>query len=133
MLIRQPWFERRFDFDLPITAVPGLIERLRGTPARIERRLTGLPEARLIAKVDGRWSIQENVGHLLDLEPLWLGRVEDLMLGNPELRPTDLQNRATDLAGHNDRALEDLLNGFEIERGTLVARLEAAEPADWGR
>ena len=30
------WFEREFDFNLPIEAFPAVVERLRGTPARLD-------------------------------------------------------------------------------------------------
>ena len=65
MVLRQPWFERRFTFDLPVAAAPGLIERLRGTPARLADRLSGLSPAQLTTRIGERWSIQENAGHLV--------------------------------------------------------------------
>jgi uncharacterized damage-inducible protein DinB len=133
MVPHQPWFERRFSFDLPVSAAPGLIERLRGTPARLEHRLRGISPLRLTARHEDRWSIQENVGHLWDLEPLWLARVEDLAAGRPTLRAADLQNRRTHEANHNGRPLADLLAGFAGARAALVGRLEAAEEADWVR
>lgn len=133
MVPRQPWFERRFTFDLPVSAAPGLIERLRGTPARIEHRLAGLPPARLTARHGTQWSIQENVGHLGDLEPLWMARVDDLAVGRPTLHPADLENRRTHEAGHNTRPFAAVLAEFEAARRALVTQLEAADAADWAR
>ena len=46
----------------------------------------------LIAKVDGTWTIKENVACITDLEPLWMGRMDDILSGKKELRATDLQN-----------------------------------------
>ncbi len=133
MVPRQPWFERRFSFDLPVTAAPGLLERLRGTPPRLSDRLAGLPPARLTARVGSGWSIQENVGHLWDVERLWIARVEDLAVGRPALQPADLENRRTHEAGHNQRPLGELLAGFRTAREDLVTQLEAADEADWLR
>ena len=133
MVPRQPWFERRFTFDLPVSAAPGLLERLRGTPPRLADRLDGLPPARLTARMGDHWSIQENVGHLWDLEALWISRVEDLSAGRPTMHPADLENRRTHEARHNDRPLGDLLAGFQTAREDLVAQLEAADEADWLR
>ena len=60
MVERKLWFSRRFNFDVEPWAFPNLIERLRGTPARLEERLRGLDAATLTARIDGKWSIQEN-------------------------------------------------------------------------
>jgi uncharacterized damage-inducible protein DinB len=133
MIARQPWFERRFSFDLPVSAAPGLLERLRGTPPRLEYRLGRLTHEHLTARYDGHWSIQENVGHLGDLEPLWMSRVEDLAMGRATLNPADLENRQTHGARHNDRAIAELLDRFRAARGELVAQLESADEADWLR
>jgi uncharacterized damage-inducible protein DinB len=131
MVFRQPWFKRRFTFDLPVTAAAGLVERLRGTPVRLRERVAGLPTAGLVAKRGDRWSIQENVGHLWDLEPLWLTRIEDIAGGKAMLEVADLQNRRTHDANHNARPVADLLNGFQAARAALVSRLEAVDEAGW--
>jgi uncharacterized damage-inducible protein DinB len=133
MLPRRPWFERQFTFDLPVAAAPGLIERLRGTPPRLQYRLSGLSPQRLTARSGGHWSIQENVGHLWDLEPLWMARIEDLAVGRSTLRPADLDNHKTNEANHNSKPLEVLLAGFQASRLDLVTQLEAADEADWLR
>lgn len=133
MIAREPWFSRRFTFDLPIGAVPGVLERLRGTPARVEARLAGVPAARLTRRWDGHWSIQENVGHLWDLEPLWMARISDFVAGHLTLHAADLQNRKTDEANHNARPLAELLAGFRAARTELVVQLEQADDADWLR
>jgi len=37
------WFDRTFRFDTPEALLPVVIERLRGTPARIEDKVHSLP------------------------------------------------------------------------------------------
>ena len=133
MVPRQPWFARKFSFDYPVSAAAGLVERLRGTPARLVDRLKGITRPVLTARRGELWSIQENVGHLGDLEPLWLGRIEDIAVGRLTLQEADLQNRQTWDAHHNDRPLDELLAGFETARRLLVSQLEAADEADWLR
>lgn len=124
MVERKPWFARRFNFDLEPWAFPNLIERLRGTPARLEERLRALDSTTLTARVDGRWSIQENAGHLLDLEPLWAARLDDFERGAERLSVADLQNRSTSEANHNASPLSEILAGFRREREAIVRRLE---------
>jgi uncharacterized damage-inducible protein DinB len=133
MISRQPWFERRFTFDLPVAAAAGLVERLRGTPIRLRERVAGLAVPKLVAKRGAQWSIQENAGHLWDLEPLWMTRVEELEAGKEILHAADLQNRRTHDANHNSRPLAEVLSGFEVARAALVLRLEAMSEADWLR
>ena len=62
-----------------------LLARLRGTPTRLDDVLVGRSRNILIRKPEGKWSAQEHAGHLLDLEPLWLARVEDYVAGSNQL------------------------------------------------
>jgi uncharacterized damage-inducible protein DinB len=124
-IARTPWFSRRFTFELEPWAYPNIVERVRGTPARLEERLRELDVTTLTTRVDGRWSIQENAGHLLDLEPLWSARLDDFESGAERLRPADLSNQATDDAKHNAADLADLLGRFRRERERFVRRLDA--------
>jgi hypothetical protein len=101
MVNRLPWFERGFPTGLPAHLLPVIVERLRGTPARLADRLAGVPDTVLTRRGAGSWSIQENVGHLLDLEPLWRQRVSDLARRRGELAEADLTNRRTHEANHN--------------------------------
>jgi len=67
-MARIKWSERRFDFSFPVELYPELLERLRGTPARLAYRLAGVAPERLIRRPPRGWSIQEHAGHLADLE-----------------------------------------------------------------
>lgn len=117
------WFDRKFDFGYSDNIFPSLIERLSGTPVRLEEKIGRLPPEILTARLEDKWSILENIGHLIDLEPLWQGRVDDFLEGKTELRPADLQNTKTHQAGHNATPPADLLKIFRQVRETTVARL----------
>ena len=125
MAQREKWFDRVFELGTPVSLMPNIVERLRGTPTRIEERVPGIPPELRLSGADGGWSIQEQVGHLLDLEPLWAGRLDDLLSGAEELRPADLTNAKTHGAGHNKVGLADLLARFRELRTDFVSRLEA--------
>jgi uncharacterized damage-inducible protein DinB len=129
---RRVWFERRFDLGLPPEALPDIVERLRGTPLRLRERTEGLEREALTASTAG-WSIQEHAGHLLDLEPLWTGRLHELRTGAQTLRAADLENRRTHEAGHNAADLEHLLDDFAAVRARWVADVEALSEADIAR
>jgi uncharacterized damage-inducible protein DinB len=123
----EKWFDRSFDFTIPTSRFPSVLERIRGTPARLGERTRGVAAAVLTRRPDDRWSVQENVGHMLDLEPLWLRRAEQLFAGESELMPTDLMNRRTHEANHNERRLADLLAEFRSARGQFAELLQTAD------
>ncbi len=130
---KWPWVERRFDFGYPPGKFPDLLERVWGTPARIEETVRGL-DREALTHHDGRgWSAQQNIGHLLDTEYLLLTRVEQILSGEPVLVAADMENRRTHEAGHDARDIRELLSMFRAERGRAVARLEALCEADWGK
>src|SRR5258708_6670060 len=123
---REKWFERSFDFTLPLGRFPSILERLRGTPLRIEERTRSLSPGMLPRRGGDHWSVQENVGHLLDLDPLWLRRAEQFFAGDTELVAADLTNRRTHEGNHNSRHLPDLLTGFRAARTQFMRLLVTA-------
>jgi uncharacterized damage-inducible protein DinB len=125
------WFERSFPSGTPIWMYPSLLERLRGTPARLEERMKSISSTHHTVKLEDKWSIQENLGHLLDLEPLWSNRIDDILSNKEKLRPTDLANSATDQANHNAQVVQGLLEKFRTTRTAFIAKLEALKPTDF--
>jgi uncharacterized damage-inducible protein DinB len=77
--------------------------------------------------------MQENVGHLVDLEPLWLTRAQQLFAGTTQLAAADLTNRRTHEAGHNRRHIWDLLRDFRAARTQLLDQLSQANDEVIGR
>ena len=124
MTNRIKWTDRRFSFDFAAGIYPEIIERVRGTPARLEDLVSGLAPETLTAQTGGRWSIQENAGHLLDLESLVSQRVDEYVAGSEALHAADMSNRKTYEARHNDVPMNSILTTFRAARQELVARLE---------
>ncbi len=130
---RVPWTERAFAFDFPADLFEVLLERMRGTPARAEEIARTLT-AEVLRRRDGEtWSIQENLGHLADLEGLFTGRLDDFEAGAETLRPADMTNRKTHEADHNGRPIETVLAELRAKREALVARLKQLGPDDFSR
>lgn len=131
-MARQPWTERTFAFDFPASRFPELLERLRGTPARVEDRINGRDES-LLSRSDGHgWSIKQNVGHLIDLGYLPLQRIDQILAGESVLIAADMTNQKTGEANHNERPIADLLTEFRSERTVLVTKLESLHEEQWG-
>jgi hypothetical protein len=117
------WFERKFSFDFPVELYPMIVERLRGTPARLEEKLEGLAPDVLKRALPGGWSIQQQAGHLLMVESLWWGRLDDFLNGEKTLRPADTLNRRTKENDFHAQPIADILESFRAERTTLGNRL----------
>ena len=124
---RLAWFERKFSFDLPVWMYGNVVERLRGTPARLEDRLLNLPREVLTRRDGDKWSMQEHAGHMLDLEALEMKRLADYEAGRTELTPADLQNRRTFEADFNSQEIGDILSQFRRERAEFVERLDGLD------
>ena len=127
------WFERKFNFDVPIEMAPNVLERLRGAAARLEEKLLALPAETRTHKNGEAWSIQEHAGHLLDLDELHYARLLDYEAKKETLRPADLDNKKTFEARHNERPPAELCAQFRSERDKFIAKLESWPQEMWSR
>jgi uncharacterized damage-inducible protein DinB len=124
------WFDRKFDFAINQNIMPSIIERLEGTPIRIKEKLSKIDSSFYKIQPEGKWSMLEHVGHLVDLEPLWQGRLDDILSGQKELRLADLNNTKTIEANHNATPVLELINSLDALREMTVARLRNLEDVD---
>ena len=127
---RTPWFERAFPAIEDNGLLPGILERLEGTPHRLRALLAGVEHS---IQVETGWSLAHELGHLNDLEPLWLQRAGDILDGKADLTAADLSNRKTHEADHGQRSLSDHIDSFERNRQAFVSRLRAASAHDLDR
>lgn len=123
------WTERKFNFDSPEGMFPVFIERLRGTAARIEDMVKNLPEELLQKKNGTAWSVKEHIGHLIDLEELHDGRIDDFLEGKETLRAADMANKKTYAANHNTSNTPELISALSNVRAHFISRLEKSDPA----
>ena len=121
------WIDRKFEFNFPVGVFPCILERLRGTPARIKELVRNIPEAGLTKRTDGKWSIQENVGHLIEVEELHDGRIGDYLADNETLQPADMKNRRTFDADYNSQDIDTVIESFRTVRMNFLSRLEEQE------
>lgn len=127
------WFDRTFQFDLPEWLFPVMVERVRGTPARIDEKVRDLSPVAMTSREGDRWSIQEHIGHLIDLDDVHDGRLDDYLASATVLRAADRENRRTHEAKHNERPLRELLAEFRDRRSRFVERLDTWEVQRWSQ
>jgi|SRR4030095_5008080 len=124
MVKQTNWMERKFDFTLPAGVFPELLERMIGTPARLEDVTSSLSDDVLAYKPNGAWSLKEHIGHLIDLEELHETRLDEILQGKEKLTAADMSNKKTNEANYNSKDIQSLLKGFRKVRTAFVKRLE---------
>jgi uncharacterized damage-inducible protein DinB len=127
---RTPWFDRRFPPINDNGLLPGILERLDGTAPRLRSILAGVGRASPVAS---GWSVAQEVGHLIDLEPLWLDRAQEIIGGQSTLKSADLTNRATHEGDHNEWPVAHLIDRFTGARQRLVSTLRSTNESDLER
>lgn len=125
-----PWFKRQFSPIKDIGRFPTIIERLAGTPIQLEQKVLPYSDELLIQQEGDDWSIQEHVGHLLNLEWLWYARVTDIMSDADYLTEADLTNMATYDAKYNEQDIVAILTAFNEVRSQLVTLLRSVKKTD---
>lgn len=128
-----PWLERSFEFSFPVEMYPAFLTRVKGTPARLEEFIAELHPAVLTKQLQGKWSIQEHVGHLVDLDQLHEGRLDDFSAGKKVLRAADMKNIKTEQAKHNEKDIGEILRSFRLARKNFVRKLEQFSDEDFAR
>ncbi len=124
MISPTPWIERKFDFNFPVGLFPIIIKRLWGTIPQLYTLIKDIPDEKLSEKKDGKWSVKEIIGHLVDLEELWNGRLDDFLEQKETLRAADMSNAKTNASDHNSKPVQQLLAKFKNARTKLIERVK---------
>ncbi len=132
MVEQTRWVGRTFEFNQPIGIFPCILERFRGTPARLEEMIREFPPSILTTRVDGGWSIQEHAGHLWDLEELGEKRLSEFLARASTLKAADMQNKKTYEANHNGNSIVNILREFRKDREGLVRKLDQLDEEQVG-
>ena len=127
MITRQRWIERPFTFNTDPHLYPNVIERLRGTPVRLEELVSRISPDLYTHEPEHGWSIQEIAGHLVDVEQLHDFRLGQFIAGEKTLMAPDMSGKHTSEAGWNDRSMAEVLAKFRAVREAFVARMEAVD------
>ena len=133
MIPQTKWFDRTWEFNFPVGYFPVILERFRGTPARIEELVKSFPAEIITVRIGEAWSIQEHIGHLLDLSDLDEQRLSDYLMGTETLSPADVENKKTYESNYNAQALQHILRAFRNSREKIVQKLEQLTDEQVGR
>jgi uncharacterized damage-inducible protein DinB len=124
------WFDRTFDFSFNKNSFSTIMQRLEYTPILLKNEIETCSKKQLSFKMHNKWSIKENIGHLSDLETIWLGRLDDILAGKKYLRTADLENKKTNLANHNIKSIAELIKEFENVRAKTIVNISGLNKDD---
>lgn len=123
-----PYYHRYVE-RVPASELAALLD---GQPGQLRRMTGSLDDAGALARyAEGKWSVKEVIGHIIDVERVMSYRLLRIARGDRTPLPGFDQDPYVARAGFDPRPLETLLAEFEAVRtatGALVAGL--SEP-DW--
>ncbi len=130
---RVPWIDREFRLTAEPENAAEIIDRLLGAHERVRAKLACVEEGACRSRLDDGWTINQNIGHLGDLEPLWSLRTRQFSTDARTLAPADMSNHDTDAADHNCIPAAVLAERFHTLRRRLCDTLSALAPSDFQR
>ena len=119
------WFERIFNFGLPKGMLPFYIERLEGTIPRIEAKIKYVPEEILSNRLDNKWSVKENIGHLAEVDEVANKRIDEMIAGISPLSPAVFEPKP-----YHELPVKEVINFFREARSKNIRRYKALSPSD---
>lgn len=104
-----------------------ILDELEQIPSVISELTHGLSREQWRWAPEGKWSTAINAGHLLTIESLWIGRLDNFVLGNEVLRAWNGTNNDTVDARFNEQNPKAIMEDFESIRSVHVKLLRKYE------
>ncbi|HEX5167525.1 MAG TPA: DinB family protein [Cyclobacteriaceae bacterium] len=120
------WFKRKFDFGAPAGMLPFYLERLKGTATRIHAKVNGVPDDVLSNKLDGKWSVKQNIGHLAEVDEIALKRIDEIINGKSPMSPAVFEPKQD----YNARPVSEVLEYFRTNRLKCLIRYQSVSEED---
>jgi hypothetical protein len=109
---KMEWFQRNFTFGLPVGMLPFYLERLSGTASRMKEKVAGIDDQMLSFKLDGKWSVKENLAHLAEVDEIALKRINEMINGISPMSPAVIQPSRD----YNAQHIDEIINYFRRNR-----------------
>ena len=128
--LMKKWKKRTFEFGKAPAELNDYLKKLDSTVGRLRNIAASVPESDLEIRVDNKWSVKENIGHLFDLDEIHVQRLDELCKGEDVLSVADDKNLLTESTDHNSEKVRDLLKKLEGSRKVLLERFRAVKDSD---
>lgn len=109
------------------------IETLRAFPAQLQRIVTSLNDDQLHFKPANEWSVIENIGHLIDIDELYVGRVDRILAEERPEFPRFEPDPIVATKGYQQMNGHALLEQFIATRQATIDGLSTIEPDELHR
>jgi uncharacterized damage-inducible protein DinB len=120
-----PWFERNLRFGYGPELLPFFMERLKGSPIRAAAKVKGISEEILSTRVNGKWSIKQEIGHLAEVDEIANKRLDEMVAGVAILSPAVFEP-----ADYNAWTMDRVLNLLNTNREKNLRKYESLSHAD---
>jgi hypothetical protein len=120
---RIQWFQRQFITPQPPGMLPFFLDRLDGTLVRLREKTKNVPDNILTEKLDDKWSIKENIGHLADLEVIAIKRIDEIAKGISPMMSAIIPPQQD----YNAQPLQHILDYLEKNRRESLRILSAID------
>lgn len=120
------WFERQFTFGFPSGMLPFYLERLEGTALRIEQKVAGVSNEILSKKLDGKWSVKENIAHLAEVDEISLKRIDEMRQGISPMSPAVIQPGRD----YNVMPIQEVITFFRSSRNKNLEKYNGLSESD---
>jgi hypothetical protein len=120
-----PWFERNLKFGYPIEMLPYFLERLEGSIIRIQSKVKGIDDKILSARLNDKWSIKQNIGHLAEVDEIANKRMDEMVNGMPTLSPAVFEPQ-----DYNPWPIEKVLEFFKTTRLKNLIKYKSISETD---
>ena len=124
MVERQQWIVHEFNLGIDIGWTKNILTRIEDTEIRLTHYIKNLSDKQLSLKTNDLYSIKEHIGHLTDLEELWLNRFEQFEKELPELIAADMTNQKTKSLNHNEQDINVLIDNFKNNRQASLNKVK---------
>jgi hypothetical protein len=107
---------------------------LQAQAVELEELCAGLTESRAMFRyAEGKWTIKEVIGHLLDTERVFAYRLLRISRGDATELPGFDETAYTPEGQFNLRRIEELVSEFTLQRASTLALVNGIPPAAWSR
>lgn len=110
------WFDRKLTFGYPVEMLPFFLERLDGTAARIEHKVSTLDDTLLSSRLDDKWSVKQHIGHLAEVDQVANKRIQEMVRGVSPMSPAVFEP-----SDYNAWPVEKILEFFRVTRQKNLA------------
>ena len=120
-----PWFERNLKFGYPIEMLPYFLERLEGSIVRIQTKVKGVEDKILSTKLNDKWSIKQNIGHLAEVDGIANKRIDEMVNGVSPMSPAVFEPQ-----DYNPWPIEKVLELFKTNRLKNLKKYQSLSESD---